>query len=83
MNQFIKYIYGFLIMIAIFTTAISSGYGFLKNISCSKRVYFNLSFSICLFAIFLGNLSFSSLIKVFYPFFGVLGILQIFFLVFA
>ena len=35
-----KYIYGLSILIAIFTTAISSGYGFLNSITNSKKAYF-------------------------------------------
>lgn len=75
-----KYIYGLVILIAIFTTAISSGYSFLNNITRNKKIYAFLSLIICTFSIFMGQLGFSNLISLLYPVFGYLGILQIIFL---
>lgn len=75
-----KYIYGLVILIAIFTTAISSGYGFLNNVTKNKKIYVFLSLIICGFSIFMGQLGFSNLISLLYPVFGYLGILQIIFL---
>ena len=75
-----KYIYGILILCAIFTTAISTGYGFLSNITRTKKKYFRFAIMICIFSIFIGQLGFATLINVLYPVFGYLGIIQIFFL---
>ena len=78
-----KYIYGIVILIAIFTTAVSTGYGFLMNVIKSRKKYLKLAGIICLAAIFIGQLGFSSLINILYPMFGYLGIIQIFFLLIA
>lgn len=78
-----KYIYGIIVLIAIFTTAISAGYSFLSNISKSKRKYTVISILICVCSVFIAQLSFSSLINLLYPIFGYLGIIQIIFLLIA
>ena len=74
-NQYgiLKYLYGFSIMIAIFTSAISSGYGFLENIHNSTIK----SFILCSLSIPFSYIGFSKLIELFYPVFGYLGIVQI------
>ena len=71
-----SYFYFFIILSAIFTTMISSGYSFISNFKENnfkfKLIIFLLfSFIFCLF-------SFSSLINFFYPVFGLLGFIQIF-----
>lgn len=73
-----KYIYGMVIVFAIYTTMISAGYGFLNNCSKNKKMYKPLSFIICLFVIFFSNFSFAELVKLTYPTFGILGIVQLF-----
>ena len=78
-----KYIYGILILMAIFTTAISAGYGFLINVTNRRKKYIKLGIIICICSIFFGQISFSSLINILYPIFGYLGIIQIFFLLIA
>lgn len=50
-SVFVKYIYGLSILIAIFTTALSSGYGFLNNITKSKKAYSKLAIVICLISL--------------------------------
>ena len=82
-GTFAKSIYGICILIAIFTTAISSGYGFLINITLNKKKYLILLGIICSVSILIGQISFSSLISNIYPVFGYLGIIQIFFLLIA
>lgn len=79
----IKHIYGLLILIAIFTTAISAGYGFLSNVAVNRRKYGIISLIICVTSIFTSKLSFSSLISQIYPIFGYLGIMQIIFILLA
>ena len=68
-----KYLCGFVILGAIFTTAVSSGFGFLNNINIkSKKKYYLISFSMCLLAIILSNIGFSSLLNLLYPILGIL-----------
>lgn len=74
-----KYIYGLVIIFAIYTTMISAGYGFLKNCSKNSKKYKLLTALICISAIFITNFSFSELVNLTYPIFGILGILQLFF----
>ena len=69
-------IYGIVILIAIFTTAISSGYGFLKSLP-NKR-YKAGTIIICLTSILVVPIGFSNLVNLLYPIFGVLGLVQIF-----
>lgn len=78
-NVYYKYIYGALILIAIFTSSIASGYSFLDNFATKHFKYVN--FLLCISGIFIGNISFSSLINLLYPIFGFLGIFSLSFLV--
>lgn len=83
LGNLFKYIYGLLVLISIFTTAISSGYGFLSNITKNKKRYLALSFVMCSTSIIIGQMGFANLINLIYPLFGYLGIVQIIFLIFA
>ena len=76
-----KYIYGIVILIAIFTTAISSLYGFLNNIKVNGKKYVLYTLSICIASIFVGQIGFSNLINLLYPILGYLGIIQIILLI--
>lgn len=76
-----RYVYGIVILIAIFTTAIGSGYGFLVNITKKRKTYMICATLMCLVSIFIGQMSFSNLVNVLYPIFGYLGIAQIIFLI--
>lgn len=76
-----KNIYGIVIIFAIYTTMISAGYGFLQNLSNNKKTYKILTSFLCMSAIFISNFSFSSLVNLTYPVFGVLGIMQLFFII--
>lgn len=74
-NSF-TYFYFLIMLSAIVTTLLSSGYSFVKNLSSHSSniaLLIFLSFSF-LFSLF----SFSNLVSIFYPFFGLLGLLQIF-----
>lgn len=75
-----SYLYFFIILSAIFTTMISSGYSFVSNFNKNnfkiKLIIFLLfSFIFCIF-------SFSDLINFFYPLFGLFGLIQIFLILF-
>ena len=72
-----KYLYGLVILIAIFTTAISGGYSFLENVSKTKKQYFLYSILICLISIIFSNVGFGNLLNVLYPLLGYLGLFQI------
>lgn len=68
-----KYACGLLVLGAIFTTAISSGYGFLSNFSLTNRKrYIALSTAMCAISILLSNIGFSKLLNSLYPILGLL-----------
>lgn len=75
-----KYIYGFVIIASIFTSAVSAGYGFLKNVSKNEKSYKRNLIIISIVGIFVSNIGFSNLVQILYPLFGVLGLIQIAFL---
>ena len=75
LGLFYKYICGIAILGAIFTTAISSGYGFLSNLSITNRkVYITVTIFMCLLSILLSNLGFSNLLNLLYPILGFIRI---------
>ena len=76
-----KYIYGIVVLMAIFTTAIGSIFGFLNNIKVKNKQYILSSLFICGISIFVGQISFSSLINLLYPILGYLGLIQYIFLI--
>lgn len=82
LGSIFKYIYGLVILMAIFTTAVSTGYGFLNNVTKTKKNYNTLLLIICILAIVISQLKFSNLINILYPIFGYLGIIQIIFIIY-
>ena len=78
---YFKFVYGIAILGAIFTTAIGSGYGFLNNITQGKKKMKIYAAIMCIGTVFVGQISFSTLINLLYPIFGYLGLIQIFFLI--
>ena len=77
LGKIYKYIYGIVILFAIFTSAISSGYAFLENTTKNKKQYKTMCFILCISSIFISKFGFSSLVNTLYPIFGVLGLVQI------
>lgn len=77
-GKIFKYIYGFVIVASIFTSVVSTGYSFLKNVSKSKKTYEIILIIMCLSGILVSNIGFSKLVEILYPTFGVLGLIQIF-----
>lgn len=74
------YFYFFIVLSAILTTMISSGYTFVsnfkeKNYTLKLLIFLLFSFVFCFF-------SFSDLINFFYPIFGIIGFIQIFLILF-
>lgn len=77
-----SFLYFFIILSAILTTLFSSGFSFIQNIKINNS---NKPIILILFLIlsFIFNfISFSNLIDIFYPFFGFLGFIQIFLILF-
>lgn len=72
-----KNIYGMVVILAIYTTMISSGYAFLQENSKDRNRYRILARVICISAIFVSTLSFSNLVKLTYPIFGIVGLFQL------
>ena len=71
------FIYSLVIVFAIYTTMISAGYSFLNNCTKNSKNYKVLAMVICISAIFISNFSFSQLVNLTYPVFGVLGLIQL------
>lgn len=68
-----KYSCGFAILAAIFTTAISSGYGFLNNLNIkNSKSYVFATLAMCLSSVLLSNIGFSTLLNLLYPLLGLL-----------
>lgn len=72
-----KYIYGFIILGSIFTTAISLGTSFLQNTSNNKKSYTQISIIMCITSVIISKIGFSNLVSLLYPIFGYLGLIQI------
>jgi len=71
-----KNLYGIIILISIFTTAISLGISFLKDVSKNKDSYNRLAILICITSVIFSKVGFSNLVGLFYPILGGLGLLQ-------
>ena len=69
-----KYIYGAVIVFAIYTSAISAGYSFAQNCSKNKNTYKIICAVICITAIPISKIGFSNLVSLLYPIFGILGL---------
>lgn len=74
-NKLERGVYGLGIEIAIFTSAVSAGYGFLDNIK--KERLKEVTMIICICGIPISIIGFGNLINLFYPVFGALGLVQI------
>ena len=74
-GEIYKYIYGIVIIFSIYSTMISAGYGLLENVEKEKYQFFNKI--LCFSAIFIAYISFAELINITYPVFGILGIIQL------
>lgn len=73
----IKKLYGIIILISIFTTAISLGIGFLKNVSNCKKSFDAIAFLMCASSIIFSGIGFSNLVNLLYPILGGVGLIQI------
>lgn len=73
----IKKIYGIIILISIFTTAISLGISFLKNVAINKKSFNTISVLMCISAVIFSGFGFSNLVNLLYPILGIFGFVQI------
>ncbi|MFR0823116.1 MAG: hypothetical protein ACLU84_08295 [Clostridia bacterium] len=71
-------LYGIVIVVSIFTSAFSTGYSFLENVSKTKKSYQLYLLAVCLSGILVAHLGFSTLVQILYPIFGLLGCIQIY-----
>ena len=80
-NRVEKYIYSATIEVAIFTSAISAGYGVLENLSentkINRKKYKTIVAFMCLIGIPISEIGFGRLVNTMYPLFGALNIIQI------
>ena len=77
MFKILRYVYGFIILGSIFTTAISLGTSFLQNVAKNKKSYTQIAVIMCITSVIISKIGFSNLVSLLYPIFGYLGLLQI------
>lgn len=77
MQKGYKIIYGMIILVSIYTSAISAGYGFLEKYQNNKKQYKKIVIIMSAIAFFISNLGFTTLVNLLYPIFGILGLAQI------
>lgn len=77
-NSFLSCIIKIGILLAMITTAISSEYAFIKEISSNNKKYLKNLFIISIVSVFISQIGFQSLVENLYPIFGVLGIINLF-----
>lgn len=82
LGKIYPYIYGIVIVSAIYTSAIAAGYGFIENCSKNRKSYKLLSLIICFSAIFVSRIGFSELVDLLYPVFGIIGLIQVIIILF-
>lgn len=74
----LRFVYGIIILLSIFTTAISVGIGFLDNIVKNKRYFPQFAAIMCITSVIISNFGFSNLVNFSFPIFGYLGLIQMF-----
>ena len=77
MFKILRYVYGFIILGSIFTTAISLGTSFLQNTTKNKKSYTQIAVIMCITSVLISKIGFSNLVSLLYPIFGYLGLVQI------
>lgn len=73
MGKMYNNIYSIVIVLSIFTSAISSGYAYLNDRARDKRIYKIHSSVICILAVLCSEIGFGNLVQRIYPMFGVIG----------
>ncbi len=74
MFKMLRYVYGFIILGSIFTTAISLGTSFLQN---TVKSHIQIATIMCITSVLISKIGFSNLVSSLYPVFGYLGLVQI------
>lgn len=74
----VGFIFGFIILFAIFTTAISCGFALLEM---NEKYYMIKSIIICLIGFILSNYGFSHLVNLLFPIFGYVGVAEIIYII--
>lgn len=77
MGRGYKIIYGIIILVSIYTSAISAGYGFLEKYQKNPKQYKKIAILICMMAFLVANIGFTTLVNILYPICGMLGLIQI------
>ncbi len=78
LNLSVGDLYSFILFVAMFTSAVSSGFCFLHKLSGDEISKFNLyAVVLCFIAVPLSVVGFSNLVKVIYPVFGYIGFFQV------
>ena len=72
-----RLIYGIAILLSIFSTAISIGISFIKNIEIQEKSFPHIAGIMCISSVIISKIGFSNLIKFIFPAFGYLGIIQV------
>lgn len=80
LGLWLKRIYGVVILLSIFTTAISIGMSFLEDIVKNKKSFPQYAGIMCITATIISNIGFSNLVNLLFPVFGYLGLMQIYFI---
>ena len=77
-NKYFQFssIYGIVILLSIFSTAISIGISFLKNITKNKKSFPQIVAIMCITGVIISNFGFSNLVKILFPLFGYIGIVE-------
>ena len=77
-NKYFQFssIYGIVILLSIFSTAISIGISFLKNITKDKKSFPQIVAMMCISGVVISNFGFSNLVKILFPLFGYIGIVE-------
>lgn len=71
-------IYAIILWIAVFTTAVANGFGFMNRVASSRRLLYTGIF--CISAIPLAKFGFGNLVSTIYPIFGFIGVGMMFFI---
>lgn len=73
--------YGIAILLSIFSTAISVGISFLQNLAKKQQRYPHILKIMCITSVIISNIEFSKLVKILFPLFGYIGLVQIVFII--
>jgi len=76
-----KIFYGLIILLSIFTTAISLGFSILNEYVKNKKKYIICTALLCYSGVLASQVGFGNLLEIIYPFFGYIGLIQIYLLI--